>query len=176
MGMQIQVAQSPTDVADLNAALREKFDLACLPRFVASPHATPIDFGSCQDLEQVLFCRRFCSVVIRNLRAVEDDSGRFHVYPKDGLCIEWTGSSRHGQHGYVPGRYFLGTSNVAEPATLDDTKKVMSYVMRTIKSKYTMKSSGRFPVLVGPDLAKSVRTNTASVVYPNGAAYELSEA
>lgn len=169
MGSQIQIAHAAEDERLANEQLARRGDFLCLPRFFESRDEQPVTLGECEADDQVVFPAGSRDAVLRHVVLVADSSGRFHVYPKDGLCIEWTRTARVGAT-YVPGRYFFSPDATATSQTLE---KALAGLVSWIKTSHPMKTSGRFPIFVGPALWKLVKAGTVSLAYRSGKPLEL---
>lgn len=167
MGTQIQIAQSSQDERVLTDVLLKKYSLLCVPWSFSSPAPKPEPLGQCEARQQVFFVEEFLQIVMKNIRPVVGDPGRYLVHPRTGLCIEWDRTARKGQ-GYLPGRYYFDGSDAVSDSAAALLKKVMSLITRTIKATYPLTSGNRFPIFVGPDLAKMIDSGEADLVYPDG--------
>lgn len=104
-----------------------------------------------------------------NIRPVSGQPEQYHVFPKNGLCIEWNRTSRKGQ-GFIPGRYYLELSQPVSESSSALLKNVMALIVRMVRKTYPKKSGNRYPIFLGPNLAEKVDNKEAELVYPDGTA------
>lgn len=120
--------------------------------------------GSCDSSEQVVFPASIEDEVRARIVEVADSSGRLHVFPKAGVCLEWTRSTRRDD-AYLAGRLYLdGKWSEAEPRVAERFRDLIEWVQST----YPLVTDGRFPVFVGPELAKMIQSGQSAAVFPNG--------
>jgi hypothetical protein len=167
MGTQIRIAQTLEDEEELNEVLLMKWNLLCLPWSFASPYLQPQRLGECDGKVQIIFCDSFRQTVMDNIRLVSGETGRYHVFPKNGLCIQWTRTVRKGR-GFIPGRYYFDSSSPVSESSSVVLKKVMALIVRNVRRTYPKKSGKRYPVFVGPDLAKMLDKQEADLAYLDG--------
>jgi hypothetical protein len=164
LGRQIEVVHAPGDEAAANAVLAELASWLCLPRFVTSSDAEPVPLGRCSALDQVVFPEVAVGLVRERLVPLEDGSGRFHVFPKEGICLEWR-RTRQSNSRYIPGRYYVERTN-SRPSQI--LQRAFERLSRWIRKRHPLRSSGRSSVFVGPFLSEMVRARAAEVVYAGG--------
>lgn len=166
MGRQIQVAHASEDEVVANGLFREYESWWCLPRFLASRGEKPVVVGRCGSLEQVIFPGVAADLIHDRIVRVEDGTGRFHVSPKAGLCLE--SDSR-----FVPGRYYFEASEAATSAVV---LRAFQGLSRWIKKTHPLRSRDRSTVFVGVVLSEAVRVGAAHVHYAGGKEVPLWEA
>jgi hypothetical protein len=167
MRTQVQIAQTLEDEREMNQLLLSKYQLLCLPWLYTSPNPQAQRLGEYDARHQIILCDEFRQTVMENIRPVIGDPGRYLVFPKDGLCIEWNRTSRKGR-GFIPGRYYFEATREGPESSSALLKKVMSLIVRTIRRTYPKKSGKRYPIYVAPDLAKMLDKGEAELVYPDG--------
>ena len=174
MGRQIQVAQSLEDEEDLNRWLLDKYDLMCLPRRCDTDDVRPVPLGDCNSVKQVLFGRDFQEIVEKHVCLVGDakhlqPNEGYHVRPTTGLCIEWNRSCRDlAAASYGNGRYYLGTVDPIHGESYVFLKRVLTAIIRRVKSRYPGRTHERYPTHIGPDLVARIRRGDAELLYGNG--------
>ena len=123
---------------------------------------------------QVIFLEDSLDEILSRIVPVSDNSGRFHVFPKSGVSIEWTRTHREGS-AFKPGRYFLETSD----SDVDAGKglgKAFGALSKWIRETHPYRTEGRYPLFVGPSLSRLVDGGAARVVHANGTAIRLTSA
>jgi hypothetical protein len=172
LGLQIRIAQSRNDEDVINRYILSKFRVCCLPRLFPDSKPRPMELSSCDSNEQVLFIDTFSRLVCSHVSPVLDKPKLFHVSPKRGLCLEWERTEERDEK-YIPGRYYLDTSNPISNDSFQLLKKLMSAITSHVKRTYPMKSDPPTNIYVGSDLSSKLAAGVASVVYRDGSPITL---
>lgn len=167
MGTQIQIAQTLADEAEMNQVLLRKFGLLCLPRAFSSRDPEPKRLGQYEAGVQVIFSEDFWGTVKENIRPVLGQPDLYLVFPNNGLCIEWNRTSCEDQ-GFAAGRYYCKLSDPVSKSSSDLMKRVMSLIVRTVRTTYPKKSAEKIPIFVGPDLTNKIQNGLAKFVFRDG--------
>jgi hypothetical protein len=178
VGSQIAIAQSVCDERDANEWLLSRFDLLSLPRFTNEAHPELRQLGQQSSEEQVLFLKDAAQDILRHWVRCEPmtcdrESSRvvrYHLYPKDLACIEFTQTTRLKDGRVIGGRYYLdtGIKGVLCDKHQREIRKVMRSLASWIKRMYPRRSSGRWPIFVGPALAADLTSGKARLVHGDG--------
>lgn len=168
MGIQIEIAHSYVDEADLFVALRSRYDLRCLPREFERDMGSVKPLGECSPADLVLFGEEFASLVTTKISACSDAPNVYHVWPNRGLCMEWDRPTlKDGACHY--GRFYLPDSDPTTEESHDFLKKVMHFIIRYIKRVSPRRSTDQHPVYVGPDLSRRIEEgHVKGVAYRGG--------
>jgi hypothetical protein len=173
MGIQVQVAQTPSDEREVVSFLLEKWDLRCLPRAWRGQTPAPRQLGECDAGAQIFFPAELEAEVLRRVNPIVVKVGEFQVYPMAGVSIEWSRSGWLGPGKARAGRFYLDTAGGAPGDAPHLLKAVMDRLVRHIKRVSPLASDARFPVHVGADLARNIGLGTMQLVYPNGSVMPL---
>ena len=169
MGKQVRIAHTEEDEAIANSVLNRSGTWLCLPRFLDSLCPEVFELGACQATDQIIFPESAKALITERIVPVAHDSGRFHLFPKESLCIEWT-RTRHQESKYLPGRYYVER---AEFPTQREIMRAFDQLSRWIKGTHPQRTDGRVPVFVGPSLSTLIELGEAEVVFPSGQRAEL---
>lgn len=162
--MQIQIALSLEDERKLIDSLA-KFDLYCLPRFFLTDSPKISNLGELSERDQVIFRKDFKSKVLKKIKPVLNDPLNFHVYPKEGNCIEWKRSiSDEKGELYTRGRFYFRPDLEGNEEESKNLTKVYRFICREIK-KNSFKSDDHTPTYVGKHLASLIEQGVCQLTY-----------
>jgi hypothetical protein len=148
--------------------LLERDSLLALPRLFESGKFEPLPLGQQVTAEQILFRQPDVELVRASVRPVVRDEGHSLVLPSLGLTIEWTRTSRVGANGYEPGRLYFVYDSPASSEITRSLNRLMTAVVRYIRTSSPKRSVQRYPFYVGPDLSELVDHGEAKVMFANG--------
>ncbi len=163
MAKQVGIAQDLRDEEAAIAVLAEVEPWSALPRFLDAPPKRALELGACGAADQVIFPKRISATVLARVQPVADASGRFHVYPKAGVCIEWDRTQRQA-NGFLAGRFFFERHEDGDASV----EKAFDRLNRWIRRTSCARIAERFPVFVGSSLFAAVSAGKERIVFPNG--------
>ena len=176
MGSQIAIARSERDEQDANKWLLNRSALLCLPRFTNEPRPEPRRLGDMLPEHQVLFLEDAAQDVLNHWVRVTPREGqssetdRFHLFPKELACIEFTRTTRMDDGRVIAGRYYLDTGKhgVLSDIHQSQIRKLMTSLISWIKRTYSGRSIWKPPIFIGPDLGAELTNGRKRLVYGNG--------
>jgi hypothetical protein len=168
MGTQIEFAQTPQDEIALIEAMESKFHLLSLPfEFTEKEQhvCTPKD---CPTSRMFLFCSEYADLVMKNVVPFPDQSSLFHIWPNDGLGIEWDRSILQNEICRY-GRLYLSTDSPVDANSLKLLKSIMRFAVKYIQTESPLQSDDTTPVYFGRQLSQAIEQGSIKgVAYRGG--------
>lgn len=147
--------------------LDKQDNFACLPREMREPPEDVFDLGSCQSAQLIIFLKEFRAEVLGNIQPLKRKD-LYHVYPKDGLCIEWDRTKEKTINEYCAGRFFYEKRNAGWPDSAKKLNKHFSKILKHVKEVSPKCSVAKFPIYIGEDLEAKQLTGNVRVIFASG--------
>jgi|CXWL01.1.fsa_nt_gi hypothetical protein len=163
MGKQLRIMQSSQDIADLWAAIPDRFSVAAIPWHMDS---SPENFWRPEELanDSLLL---FCATDWEELRVsiAPGISGCHQLSPRTGV-VEWSRTEvRDGNQYIVGSRIYIQEADVPWSAA---SSRLFDWTLRWIKRHYFLAPALRTPIAIGPRLVADIEAGRATAIYPNG--------
>jgi hypothetical protein len=172
--MQIRIALSLEDEKKLIDSLA-KYDLYCLPRFFLTNSPKILNLGGLLDRDQVIFSKEFKQEILYKIKPVLNNPLKFHVFPKNGNCIEWDRSiTDESRELHTPGRFYFKPDLEENAEESEYLTKVYRFICREIK-KNSFKSKDHTPIYVGKHLASLIEQDVCQLTYGSNTKVEFSK-
>ncbi|MFP2958899.1 hypothetical protein ACLEPN_13905 [Myxococcus sp. 1LA] len=165
MGTQFRIATDSHDEKILCEFLRERWQALCASRFLESPVLNAAPVGECASVSQIVFPADLLALIQSRVMPLAAREGEFHVYPKAGVCLEWT-RAEEKDDAVIPGRFYLDT--LLASGDLKRLKTMMTSLAAFVRKQSPLVSKDKLPIFIGPNLASRVSRGEARVIYPNG--------
>ncbi|WP_426755273.1 hypothetical protein [Myxococcus sp. Y35] len=170
MGTQFRIAADKHDERLLCEFLRERWQALCASRFLDRPVLNAVSAGECESAEQIVFPADLLELIQSRVIPLSEHEGEFQVYPKAGVCLEWT-RAEEKDGAVIPGRFYLNTRS--EDDDLKRLKAMMKSLANFVRKQCPLVSKDKLPIFIGPNLASRVSKGDARVLYPGGSLVPL---
>ncbi len=172
MGKQIRIVQSALDEKLFLDWLDKINDFVSLPREMDKPPVDILALGSCQSRLQTIILKEFKAEVLGNVQLIAGKDF-YHVYPKNGLCIEWDRTRVMNKNNYCSGRLYYEKRNAGWPESAKKLTTIFNKIIKYINKVSPKRSVSKYPIYVGADLNSKQLKGKSHIVFPNGEKIEL---